>query len=330
MMENRYIKSNLKSKKIVWEEEKPIRWSYMKILREFSTLKKEYSINPYAEVYKMRDNMWAIFTETLDGAGDPWMYLINGPDKAMLIDTGFGCGDLKGLVKEIVGNKELIVVCTHAHYDHAYGNAQFDKVHCANAEVARMESINNDKIWDYLFDETGKPKWTEFDRADLIKYSPYQIIGVEDGHKFDLGQGYEVEAVLLPGHTPGQCGYLDLHNMTLFSGDTSGITKAKPNEPYAENCTVLASRNAFKKLQPRYKDIKGVFPGHGALDVTSSCLQHHLDACDAILKDPENYDSCKERFMPSTGITHKILTKNIHQGTAIRYTIETVGKGELL
>ena len=61
---NRYIKSELKSKKIVWEEEKPIRWSYMKILREFSTLKQFYpEINPYAEAYKMRENTWAIGIE---------------------------------------------------------------------------------------------------------------------------------------------------------------------------------------------------------------------------------------------------------------------------
>ena len=35
---NRYIKSDLKSHRILWEEERPIRWPYMKILREYSTL----------------------------------------------------------------------------------------------------------------------------------------------------------------------------------------------------------------------------------------------------------------------------------------------------
>ena len=55
---NRYIKSELKSHKIVWEEEHPIRWSYMKILREFSTLKEFYpEIDPYVEVFRCRDNM---------------------------------------------------------------------------------------------------------------------------------------------------------------------------------------------------------------------------------------------------------------------------------
>ena len=41
---NRYIKSDLKSHRILWEEERPIRWPYMKILREYSTLKEFYPV----------------------------------------------------------------------------------------------------------------------------------------------------------------------------------------------------------------------------------------------------------------------------------------------
>ena len=52
---NRYIKSELKSHRLLWEEERPIRWPYMKILREYSTLKEFYpEINPYVEAYRMR------------------------------------------------------------------------------------------------------------------------------------------------------------------------------------------------------------------------------------------------------------------------------------
>ena len=51
----RPIKSDLKSRRFVWDEERAIRWPYYKILREFSTLKQFYpEIDPYAEVYRMR------------------------------------------------------------------------------------------------------------------------------------------------------------------------------------------------------------------------------------------------------------------------------------
>ncbi|MFQ8582296.1 MAG: hypothetical protein ACLSA6_06970 [Holdemania massiliensis] len=38
----RPIHSDLKSKRIVWETEHPVRWSFMKILRETSSLKQFY------------------------------------------------------------------------------------------------------------------------------------------------------------------------------------------------------------------------------------------------------------------------------------------------
>lgn len=325
MADPRPIKSHLKSKRIVWEEEKPIRWSYMKILREYSRLKKEYPVNPYAEVYQMRDHVWAIFTESLDGMGDPWMYLIEGPKKAMLVDTGFGLGDLKGLIREIVPDKELIVVNTHSHFDHAYGNAQFERIYCSEYEVPRMQKVNHAHIWDYLFDETGKPKWTEFDRADLITYHPYEIVGVPDGYCFDLGDGYLVEAVLLAGHTPGQCAYYDHHEKIIFTGDTTGIGPAS-DEPYHEHCSVEMLAECLRKLKPRFSEIKGVFPGHGMLDVSSISLQYSLDACEAILKDPERYDECKEIYIPSSGMKKRIMKKYIYEGSAIRYTPETVYK----
>jgi hypothetical protein len=46
--------------------------------------------------------------------GAPWMYLVIGHEKALLVDTSFGLGNLKGLVDEITGAMEVIVVNTHA------------------------------------------------------------------------------------------------------------------------------------------------------------------------------------------------------------------------
>ena len=320
----RPIKSELKTKRKVLEVEKPVRWSFMKILREYSTLKQFYpEINPYVEVYKFRDNMYCLYSESLDGAGDPWMYLIEGPEKCMLIDTGFGLGDLKGLIKHIVGDKEIIVVNTHSHYDHAYGNCQFERCYCHKNEVYRMEQINNAHIWDYLFDENGKPKWTEFEKNDLVEYKEYEIIGVDNNYMFDLGDGYKVEAILLPGHTPGQCAYYDHHNHTIFIGDVTGVGKFTPGEPYEKYCTVEALYNALKDLQPRFDEIEGVFPGHGMLDQSSLMLQYLLDAVEAIMKNPGNYDTKSVRVM-GKGEKREVCTKNIYQSTCLRYREEQV------
>ena len=327
----RPIHSDLKSKRIIWEPEHPVRWSFMKVLREYSTLKQFYpDINPYTEVYKVRDNTYALYNDSFDGAGDVWMYLIDGPTKALLVDTSFGIGDLKGLIHHLIGDKPLIVCNTHAHYDHCYGNAQFGEIYCHENEVPDMQTKNNAHIWDYLFNQTGKPLkvadrmiepgmpiFTEFDPQDVIEYHPYTIHGIPDGYTFDLGDGYTIEAVLLPGHTPGQCGYYDHHTGCIFVGDLTGVSYRKPGTPYRQYCCVEAMKSALTKLQPRFKDISGVFPGHGAFDQHAILLQYLLDTCNAVLTDPTNWDSVTT--MERDGLTMRSAKKNIHQWTALRY-----------
>ena len=85
--------------------------------------------------------------------GDPWMYLITGPEKALLIDTSFGIGDLRGLVDEITGGMPTIVVNTHASVDHSYGNFQFEKVYCHEYAVPYLQ-----KQMDPTFGTTSSTK----------------------------------------------------------------------------------------------------------------------------------------------------------------------------
>ena len=139
MQDPRYIKSDLKTKLLNPEKEKPSRWSFLKVLREYSTLKQFYpEINPYAEVYKFREDVYCIFYDGIRTA-EMWCYLINGPEKALLIDTAFGLGDLKGLIHKLIGDKEVIVCNTHAHVDHISGNSHFDKVYCHYADQKTIQ-----------------------------------------------------------------------------------------------------------------------------------------------------------------------------------------------
>lgn len=210
MQDPRYIKSDLKTKLLNPEKEKPSRWSFLKVLREYSTLKQFYpEINPYAEVYKFREDVYCIFYDGIRTA-EMWCYLIDGPEKALLIDTAFGLGDLKGLIHKLIGDKEVIVCNTHAHVDHISGNSHFDKVYCHYADQkAIQEHQKPEDTLDFILDENKEPCYTWFDKKDLPPYTPYEVIGVENHHLFDLGQGHVVELIHLPGHTAGQSGFLD-------------------------------------------------------------------------------------------------------------------------
>ena len=63
---------------------------------------KLYDINPYAEVYQFRDHIYGIYTESLDGMGDPWIYLFD--ENGNCIWTEFDRDDLIPFQEyEIVG-----------------------------------------------------------------------------------------------------------------------------------------------------------------------------------------------------------------------------------
>lgn len=319
-MTPRYIKSDLKSRPIHPEGEKPSRWSFMKVLREHSDLKEFYpEIDPYAEAYKFRDNCWAIFVEG-NGFGDMWNYLIVGPQKAMLIDTNYGIGNIRALAEHLAPGKEVVCVNTHAHLDHIGGNYYFDQVHIHEYDVEMLKRQMTPNFYtDYLFDEKGEPRYCWVDRADLAPFREYEIVPFKDGDVFDLGEGYEVEVVHLPGHTAGQSGFFDHQTGCMFIGDTTSAFGPTYEPEHGEFCTINALRDALVRFQPRFGQVSGVFPGHGTFDLHACTLQYILDTCNVIIAHPDWYDDKKDFFGTP------VYTRNIYQfGSDMKYTMDAV------
>lgn len=320
------IKNDLKARRIKWgDNQNYISWAYMKMLREHNDTKKIYDCNPYVEVYQFRENLYGLFTQNCDGAGDVWMYLIVGPEKALLIDTAFGLGDLKGLVETLAGGKEILVANTHGHVDHACGNCRFDRVYCHEYEVPALEKQNK-HMFDYLFDENGNNIWLEFDKEDLPVFRPYEIVGVPDGYIFDLGDGYEVELVWLGGHAAGNSGFLDKKNRIFFPGDdlcsdVSGVGGGpKPGEANGQYKNIETFRDNLAGLVKRIGECDHVFPSHFMVDLESSILEDELAACNEILADPDAYDYKAVGVAPDSGIKRERMFKYIRGFSTIAYT----------
>ena len=291
------IKNELKSVRIKHDAPiDPVSWAYMKELRENNKTKKIYPVNPYVEVYQFRENLYGLFTHNLDGGGDVWMFLTVGPEKALLVDTAYGLGDIKGLCDQITGGKPLYVAVTHEHFDHAYGACRFDKVYC-HEYLAPYLAQQNAHMWDYLFDDYGDNIWVDFDRNDLPKFKKYEIAGVPDGYKFNLGGSYEVELLYQGGHSAGHAAFLDKQNRVVFTGDniicdTSGCGSVNlPGRgPHGENQLLKAYRENLKRLVDRGAEYEWVYPGHFMVDIDKSILQNEVQAIDAILANPDDYD----------------------------------------
>ena len=62
--------------------------------------------------------------------------LIIGQDRAALIDTGCGIGDLRKAVKAVT-DKPIVVINTHTHTDHIGSNHQFGDVAMFDHPLAR-------------------------------------------------------------------------------------------------------------------------------------------------------------------------------------------------
>lgn len=267
-------------------------WAFMRELRTHNKTKRIYPVDPYAEVYQYRDNMYAIFLEST-GGGDAWSYLIIGPEKAMLIDTGFGLGDLKGLVDEITGGMPLIVANTHPHGDHVGGNSQFERVYILEDDAVDLRRVMTaPQNPARTFHPDGSPRFLRFDKTDLIPRREYEIVPVPDGYVFDLGGGYEIETIQLAGHAKGQAAFLDKTGRCLYCGDDIIGMRVSV---YGSMAVIRDFRDRMARLAARAGEFDGIFPGHFVLDLENICPQLMVDALDRIIADPEDYDYVEER-----------------------------------
>ena len=295
-------------------------WAFMKEIRQHYKGRFCSSVDPWAEVYPLNENSYAIYNESLDGMGDVWLYLIVGPEKAMLIDTGFGLGNLRGLCDEISGGKELIVVNTHPHVDHALGNYQFDRVYCHEYAVPTLKGMNTSHARDYLFDENDAGIFADFKRSDLIDYNDYEIIGVPDGYIFSLGNDYKIELIFTAGHASGHCMFLDKKTRYLYAGDDVismriGIGGPKKGDPYGKYATVNAYFEQMRKLAGRMDEYDYIFPGHFVFGLENYVVEDLVNTAGMILKDPDCYEF----------VTHSV-TKN---GPVTRMQKHVPGLGTL-
>jgi glyoxylase-like metal-dependent hydrolase (beta-lactamase superfamily II) len=286
--------------------------SWLNQLREHNNTKKVYKVDPFVEVYRLRENLYGLLSEILDTENSyVWMYLIVGPQKAMLIDTNSGLGDLKGLCREITGGKPLIVTNTHCGPDHCYGNCQFDRTYDHEYLVNDLNGKQFSGIWDYFFDENGKGVWVDVKKKDIIAFKKYEVIGVPEGHIFNLGEDYDVELIWLPGHQPGHSGFLDKKGRVLIAGDAitgGGTTIAGGSELRADlrhvndrfhgstipfddrRWSVTAYRDGLVRLSSRISEFDYIFGGHGVNDLDSNIIPNIIEVSNAIIANPDCYD----------------------------------------
>lgn len=245
-----------------------------------------------AKTYRVRENIYSTaLPNCMPGnKGLAWSHLIVGPEKALLIDTGFGVGDLKGMTRELAGDRPVVVCNTHCHGDHFMGDFQFDAVYCPEYDVENLRDAFTDPHWE---SERIPYEGGFFTQEDVVPVRDCAILPMRDGFCFDLGGGYLVEALHVGGHSPGSSVLLDHQSRILFSGDVlmGLVTLIMMGYPhYTEFATVRFYRDALKRLLTRKEEIDCLCPGHGELELSPDVIDDMIALCDGVLADPESYD----------------------------------------
>ncbi|MCI8894920.1 MAG: MBL fold metallo-hydrolase [Lachnospiraceae bacterium] len=221
---------------------------------------------------------WEEDITVISGISGENMFLIEGKDKAVLIDSGVGLGDLRSYV-EGLSHKDLTVLLTHGHLDHAMGAAQFDAVYMNEAdEAVYQKGIEPRERLEYI--RMGIPDKTAALTEDILNTkTELHYTHLTDGASFDLG-GLHVDAYSLPGHTQGSMVILIREKGILILGDacTDGTflfsEEASSVEEYYETLLEVS-----EKLEGTYHT---VFRSHGEPETDRDMMKHVLEVCEDI------------------------------------------------
>jgi glyoxylase-like metal-dependent hydrolase (beta-lactamase superfamily II) len=188
-------------------------------------------------------------------------YLVLGEERAVLIDTGMGVGDIREVV-ESLAPLPIAVVNSHAHWDHIGGNWQFTDISIHAAEAGRLpEGVSQEKLAGALSDdELSGPLPEGFDRDRFAIRPSTALTLLHGGEVIELG-GRALEIIHAPGHSPDGIVVLDRARGVLFSTDV-----AYPGSLYAfgPDTDLDDYQETLAQLARLVPDLTSVHPSHNS------------------------------------------------------------------
>lgn len=200
---------------------------------------------PYYSAVQIAPNTWQILS-----SGD-YSYLLLGDGQGLLIDSGYGAGDIRAFCEKLCGAPVPWIANTHEHFDHTANNGYFDMV--------------------YLTEKAHERATTPFQSFAGVNFKKdYPVHYVKTLDVIPL-PGREIICFELDDHSPGGVVYLDKQSNILFSGDEIWHTKPLRGSPahFAARLEVIEQyRDAFDILYAG----NGVY-GAGCLDKLLVCCK---------------------------------------------------------
>lgn len=245
------------------------------------------------------------------------MYLVEGTEKAVLIDTGSGIGSLKACVEQLT-DKPVIVLVTHGHVDHAMGVAEFENVYMSHEDDYIYEKHGTDAFRRSCFSTVTPPfEAGEENLIPTMKLS--EIKNLTEGDRFDLG-GISVKIYACPGHTRGSVVMLIPEERLLITGDACNLFTFVYDD-YSTTITEYEEslKALLEKVSGKYDN---VLLSHGDGNGYPELIEDVIQVCEDIKAG--RTDDVPFEFAGTTGLVAKTVDPSGRKRGNIVYSKDRV------
>lgn len=193
---------------------------------------------PLLQVRRVDDDTFVLRQSMSVTAEAPFMYLLIGTQRALLLDTGDSKDPADCPLRETVDHLlagrdvDLVVAHSHGHYDHRRGDAQF-----TDRPRTQIVPIDVEGVQEFF----GFTEW------------PSQVV------EFDVG-GRPLVITGAPGHDQRSIVVVDLSRQIMLSGDT-----LYPGRIYVQDLVALQDTFGRMTTLVRRNDITRILGGHNEL-----------------------------------------------------------------
>lgn len=209
-------------------------------------------------------------------------FLVEGSERAMLVDSGLGIADIGATVRELT-DKRITVVNTHFHFDHSWGNGHFDDVRIHRSGV---ESLNEDLegLTDIYLNFARRmmegyrqmepidrqffhlTSWLpmphdfpeEFDAKTWGPNRAESVTPLDEGDVIDLGDR-QFRVIHTPGHSHDEICLHEEHTGIMFAGDMINTGPLYTQLPESD---LIDFHNSAHKLVPLQESVSTIYCGH--------------------------------------------------------------------
>ncbi len=216
------------------------------------------------------------------------MYLIEGTERAILIDTGLGVGNIREYIDSLT-TLPYIVLHSHVHLDHIGGSFLFNTAYINPKDSYLLNNLDRDVKRRKSFVESTF--WGCVQENDYVPVRQIEFLPIEDNELFELG-GITVEAILTPGHTKGSLCFLLKEKRILITGDAC-------SNPFTlvfldESTSIEEYQTSILKLLERAEEYDEVYISHTYYKVPKSIIKDAYECCTDIIDG--NTDDVSYKF----------------------------------